>query len=85
MAFLPAEQARAPKSAPSEVTLPEVADAAELEAQKRWLAGEVQLWLDNEWTKLDVHRELGEATAEVLKHVQALTLAVCTTCICAGR
>lgn len=24
----------------------------------------MQLWLDEEWTKLDVHRQLGEATAE---------------------
>ena len=78
VAFLPAEQARAPKSAPSEVILPEVPDASELESQKRWLAGEVQLWLDDEWTKLDVHRELGEATAEVLILVQACRLPPCS-------
>ena len=47
--------------------LPAVSDASDLESQQKWIAGEIQLWLDEEWTKLDVHRELAEATAQVLE------------------
>ena len=53
-------------AAPSEVVLPSYSDASDLESQQKWLAAEIQLWLDDEWTKLDVHRELGEATAQVV-------------------
>lgn len=51
-------------AAPTDVVLPSVLDASELEAQQKWLAGEIELWLNDEWTKLDVHRALGEATAQ---------------------
>lgn len=47
--------------------LPSISDASDLESQQKWLAGEIQLWLDDEWTQLDIHRELGEATAQVLQ------------------
>lgn len=57
-----ASEAEAP---PSEVILPPLLDASDLKSQQKWLAAEIQLWLDDEWTKLDVHRELGEATAQV--------------------
>lgn len=48
-----------------EIVLPPLSDASDLESQQTWLAAEIQLWLDDEWTKLDVHRDLGEATAQV--------------------
>ncbi|DBA74741.1 hypothetical protein WJX79_004155 [Trebouxia sp. C0005] len=51
-------------AAPTDVVLPSVLDTSELEAQQEWLAGEIELWLNDEWTKLDVHRALGEATAQ---------------------
>ncbi|DBB02558.1 hypothetical protein WJX82_006517 [Trebouxia sp. C0006] len=51
-------------AAPTDVVLPSILDASELEAQQQWLAGEIELWLNDEWTKLDVHRALGEATAQ---------------------
>ena len=62
---LSAGQALALCAAPTDVVLPSVLDASELEAQQKWLAGEIELWLNDEWTKLDVHRALGEATAQV--------------------
>lgn len=51
-------------AAPADVVLPSVLDASELQAQQKWLAGEIELWLNDEWTKLDVHQALGEATAQ---------------------
>lgn len=62
---LSAGQALALCAAPTDVVLPSVLDTSELEAQQEWLAGEIELWLNDEWTKLDVHRALGEATAQV--------------------
>jgi len=62
---LSAGQALALCAAPTDVVLPSVRDTSELEAQQEWLAGEIELWLNDEWTKLDVHRALGEATAQV--------------------
>lgn len=61
-----AGQAAKAEATPSEVVLPPLVDALDLMSQQRWLAAEIQLWLDEEWTKLDVHRELGLATAQVL-------------------
>lgn len=61
-----AGQAAEAEATPSEVVLPPLVDALDLKSQQRWLAAEIQLWLDDEWTKLDVHRELGVATAQVL-------------------
>ncbi|KAL3138858.1 hypothetical protein ABBQ32_005687 [Trebouxia sp. C0010 RCD-2024] len=57
-------QAAKAEATPSEVVLPPLVDALDLMSQQRWLAAEIQLWLDEEWTKLDVHRELGLATAQ---------------------
>ncbi|DBA83890.1 TPA: hypothetical protein ACH3X1_006397 [Trebouxia sp. C0004] len=51
-------------AAPTDVVLPSVLDASELEAQQKWLAGEIELWLNDEWIRLDVHQALGEATAQ---------------------
>lgn len=65
MTCLSAGQASALCAAPTDVVLPSILDASELEAQQQWLAGEIELWLNDEWTKLDVHRALGEATAQV--------------------
>ncbi|KAL3138857.1 hypothetical protein ABBQ32_005687 [Trebouxia sp. C0010 RCD-2024] len=59
-----AGQAAKAEATPSEVVLPPLVDALDLMSQQRWLAAEIQLWLDEEWTKLDVHRELGLATAQ---------------------
>lgn len=53
------------QSAPEDVILSSVTDTTELESQQKWLAVEVQLWLDDEWTQLAVHKDLGEATAQV--------------------
>lgn len=52
------------QSAPADVILSSVTDTTELESQQKWLAVEVQLWLDDEWTQLAVHKDLGEATAQ---------------------
>lgn len=52
------------QSAPEDVILSSVTDTTELESQQKWLAVEVQLWLDDEWTQLAVHKDLGEATAQ---------------------
>jgi len=65
MTCLSAGQTLALCAAPTDVVLPSILDASELEAQQQWLAGEIELWLNDEWTKLDVHRALGEATAQV--------------------
>lgn len=58
------QQVTALCAAPADIILPSVTDAPELESQQKWLAGAIELWLNDEWTKLDIHRELGEATAQ---------------------
>ncbi len=77
---LSAGQALALCAAPTDVVLPSVLDASELEAQQKWLAGEIELWLNDEWTKLDVHRALGEATAQVCPPVLILCRALACQC-----
>lgn len=63
-AYVKQRKATRAGAAPAEVLLPSISDASDLESQQKWLAGEIQLWLDDEWTQLDIHRELGEATAQ---------------------
>lgn len=53
------------RATPADVLLPSVIDSEQLQKQKQWLAKEVQLWLDDEWTPLEVHKDLGQATAKV--------------------
>ncbi len=77
---LSAGQALALCAAPTDVVLPSVLDTSELEAQQEWLAGEIELWLNDEWTKLDVHRALGEATAQVCPPVLILCRALACQC-----
>lgn len=36
----------------------------DLEEEAAWLAGMVRCWLDEEWTPLDVHADVGRATGE---------------------
>ena len=70
--FLSAAQAVRTRASPADVVLPSVADREQLQEQEHWLAAEVQAWLDDEWTTLDVHKELGKATANVCKVVLML-------------
>lgn len=65
VACLSAGQVVALCAAPADIVLPSITDGPELESQQKWLAGAIELWLNDEWTKLDIHRELGEATAQV--------------------
>lgn len=53
------------RATPADVVLPSVVDNEQLQKQEQWLAKEVQLWLDDEWTPLEVHKHLGQATAKV--------------------
>lgn len=59
--------AQVTRATPENVVLPSVTDEQQLQQHEAWLAQEVQLWLDDEWTPLDVHRELGKATGKVRK------------------
>lgn len=52
-------------ASPADVVLPSVTEDQQLQQQEEWLAGEVQLWLDDEWTPLEIHKDLGKATAKV--------------------
>lgn len=45
--------------------LPCVSDEAQLQEQEEWLANQVQSWLNDEWTELSIHQDLGRATAKV--------------------
>ena len=46
-------------------TLPPLSSVDEIEYESLWIAGMIRCWLDDEWTPLEVHRELGEATARI--------------------
>jgi hypothetical protein len=45
--------------------LPSLNSVDEIEYESKWISGMIRCWLDDEWTPLKVHRELGEATARV--------------------
>jgi len=57
-----------PKAAASEgssvshLTLQALED---MESERRWVAGVLRVWLDEEWTPLDCHRLIGDAVAEI--------------------
>ena len=69
--FLPALQGTAnvaPAAAePENIMLSEQPSPEELQADEQYLAGAIAEWLDDEWTPLDVHRELGAAAGQVCK------------------
>ena len=65
------------RATPADVVLPAVVDSEQLQSQEQWLAKEVQLWLDDEWTQLEVHKDLGQATAKVRKFCHCLLVALC--------
>lgn len=44
-------------------TLPSLSSADDIQFEAAWLAGIIRLWLDEEWTPLEVHRDLGAAAA----------------------
>lgn len=46
------------------VVLPPVASSQALEKEQRWIATIIASWLNDEWTELSVHTELGDAAAE---------------------
>ena len=41
--------------------LPPLASAVAVLEEKEWVAGMIRCWLDDEWTPLQVHRDLGDA------------------------
>eukprot|EP01025_Chloroclados_australasicus_P040513 TRINITY_DN4233_c2_g1_i3.p6 TRINITY_DN4233_c2_g1~~TRINITY_DN4233_c2_g1_i3.p6 ORF type:complete len:172 (-),score=23.28 TRINITY_DN4233_c2_g1_i3:1151-1666(-) len=43
------------------IVLPAYVD---LEEEKQWIAGQIQQWLDDEWTPLDIHAQVGEAASQ---------------------
>jgi hypothetical protein len=51
-------------------TLPSLNSMDEVEYEAMWIAGMIRCWLDDEWTPLDVHRDLGEATARVYMDIR---------------
>lgn len=51
--------------APKPATLPAVEEKEVLVNQARELGGIIQCWLDDEWTPLDSHKEIGDKTTEI--------------------
>lgn len=47
------------------VLLPPLASTDELAAEQSWVSGIVRVWLDEEWTPLEVHQDLGRAAGQV--------------------
>eukprot|EP01023_Acetabularia_acetabulum_P010657 TRINITY_DN1484_c0_g3_i1.p1 TRINITY_DN1484_c0_g3~~TRINITY_DN1484_c0_g3_i1.p1 ORF type:complete len:168 (+),score=27.70 TRINITY_DN1484_c0_g3_i1:12-515(+) len=43
------------------VVLPACLD---IEADKQWISSQIQQWLDDEWTPLEIHGDVGNAAAE---------------------
>ena len=52
---------------PESIMLSEQPSPEELQADEQYLAGAIAEWLDDEWTPLSVHRELGVAAGQVCK------------------
>ena len=52
---------------PENIMLSEQPSAEELRADEQYLAGAIAEWLDDEWTPLSVHRELGAAAGQVCR------------------
>lgn len=46
-------------------TLPSLNSVDEIEYEAQWIAGMIRCWLDDEWTPLEIHRELGQVTARI--------------------
>ena len=52
---------------PENILLSEQPSTEELQADEQYLAGAIAEWLDDEWTPLNVHRELGIAAGQVCR------------------
>jgi len=37
----------------------------EMECERRWVAGVIRIWLDEEWTPLECHRVIADEVAEI--------------------
>ena len=46
-------------------TLPLLNSMDEIYEESRWISGMIREWLDEEWTPLDIHNDLGEAAAKI--------------------
>jgi hypothetical protein len=46
-------------------TLPALNSVDDIETESLWISGMVRCWLDEEWTPLEVHKDLGQAAARV--------------------
>lgn len=52
--------------------LPVIDSIEDLQEEKKWISGIVALWLDEEWTPLEVHKDLGMAAAEAYGTARAM-------------
>lgn len=50
------------------ILLPEIENEELMQIEGRWVSDMVRCWLDEEWTPLEVHRDLGEAAGQVGVH-----------------
>eukprot|EP00891_Asterochloris_glomerata_P005117 jgi/Astpho2/5117/Aster-06329 len=55
---------------PENILLSEQPSTEELQADEQYLAGAIAEWLDDEWTPLNVHRELGIAAGQAYTQVR---------------
>ena len=46
-------------------TLSSISSVDAIAAEAQWVSGMIRVWLDDEWTPLDIHKELGDATARI--------------------
>ncbi|KAG7668055.1 hypothetical protein NADE_005091 [Nannochloris sp. 'desiccata'] len=51
-------------------TLPALNSVDDIEIESLWISGMIRCWLDDEWTPLEVHRELGQAAARAYMEVR---------------
>jgi hypothetical protein len=47
------------------VLLPSLGSDDQLTQEQQWVADMVRVWLDEEWTPLEVHKALGDAAGQV--------------------